>query len=396
MKRLRNVLCVLMVIVFSLCSTIQVSALSVNDSPDQIDYTIKAIFFENFGHMIESVIRKSEIYGIDANDFDDFTILNPVSFNCIGEVDGDSSILHFPVMDETGNICLIYDIIISNNGYSATIGTDFAPLLNAAYNAGCSSVVLIQDESSFYAINNNNAFSQSQSNVVELNAFQCNEFTESELNLSSMMPSSLTVNNELSYIAENSYVQIIQNQENVRSLAVVGTNSLNNYPIVDQVVNGTQYGLCWAATVASMVRFEKPSTYGNLTAQNVADYMNIDYDDGGTNSESQEALEYYLGNPYVPTIINDVLTQNEIKTVIDNIDPAYMQCRRPDGFLRYQYHAVALIGYDFTNNYNRIEIMDPAYACYKYCTMNSDGEWTFAFGSYTYTWIKTIRLLYSI
>ncbi len=144
-----------------------------------------------------------------------------------------------------------------------------------------------------------------------------------------------------------------------------------------------------------MVRFEKPTVYGNLTAKDVADYMEIGYDEGGTNSESKEALEHYLGSPYVPTIKSSVLTQEQIKTAIDNVDPAYMQCRRPNGFLRYKYHAVAMIGYDFTSSYTRIEIMDPAYECFKYCSMNSDGDWTFAFGSYTYTWIKTIRLLYS-
>ncbi len=82
--------------------------------------------------------------------------------------------------------------------------------------------------------------------------------------------------------------------------------------------------------------FEKPSQYGNLTAKNVADYMGIGYDDGGTNSEAKEALEHYLGSPYVPTIKNAILTQEQIKTAIDNIDPAFMQCRRPNGFLSYK------------------------------------------------------------
>ena len=113
-------------------------------------------------------------------------------------------------------------------------------------------------------------------------------------------------------------------------------------------MDGRQHGLCWAAVVASMCRYEKPDTWGTLTAQNVADYMGIGYDDGGTNNEAKSALEHYLGSPYVPTIKN-VLSQADIITVINNIDPAYLQCRRPNGFLRYEYHAVALTGYLFSD-----------------------------------------------
>ena len=182
--------------------------------------------------------------------------------------------------------------------------------------------------------------------------------------------------------------------DQIQSTGIVGTRYLTNYPIVGQYVNGTQRGLCWAATIASMLRFEKPNLYGTITAQDIADYMGIGYDDGATLGEAKDALEHYLPSNYVPTSYSRTLTPQEIKTVIDNIDPAYMYCRRPNGFLSYKYHATALMGYNFTSTCTRVKIMDPAYETLKWCTMDSDGDWTFAFGSYTYTWKKTIRLLY--
>lgn len=170
---------------------------------------------------------------------------------------------------------------------------------------------------------------------------------------------------------------------------------MSNYPIVDQKIDGVQYGLCWAATVASMCRFEKPSSCGSLTAKNVADYMQIGYNDGGTNSNAKKALKHYLGSPYSPTITG-ILSNDAIKTVINNVDPAYTQNKRKTGFWpwNYDYHAVALTGYSFTSNSSTIQIMDPAYEQFKTATKNN-GTWSFAFGDTTFSWTKTVRLLYN-
>lgn len=396
MKNVKSVLCVLLTIVISLGFTVQAFAANISTGNMVDNNDIEEILSENFGLMLDSVLRRDEMYGISVEDFDGFAILNPVSFSTFYEEPDDLvSVLHFPIADKTGEICLIYDVIFTNNGYSTTIGADFAPLLNSLYKDGIKNIVLIQDENTFYAVGNSVGYVQQGSNIASMKNSDFEKILAYNINLSTMKTSSLTVNAKFSTLAENSFSTYIADKMETNSSAVIGAKSLNNYPIVNQVVDGKQYGLCWAATVASIVRFEKPSQYGNLTAKNVADYMGIGYDDGGTNSEAKEALEHYLGSPYVPTIKNAILTQEQIKTAIDNIDPAFMQCRRPNGFLSYKYHAVALTGYDFTSNYTRIEIMDPAYACFKYCTMDSGGNWTFAFGSYTYTWIKTIRLLYS-
>lgn len=197
--------------------------------------------------------------------------------------------------------------------------------------------------------------------------------------------------NNTSNIEETSAAE----ENNLQSVArASGTAYLSNYPIVNQKIGNTQYGLCWAATVASMCRFEKPSSYGSLTAQNVADYMGIGYDDGGTNDEARDALSHYLGSPYSPKITG-VLSDDDIKTVIDNIDPAYMQNKRKTGFWpwNYDYHAVALTGYSFTTNGSTIQIMDPAYEMFKTAT-KSGSTWSFSFGETTFSWTKTVRLLY--
>lgn len=162
---------------------------------------------------------------------------------------------------------------------------------------------------------------------------------------------------------------------------------LSNYPIVHQRIGDKQYGMCWAATVASIVRFEGKSS--TLTAQQVCNRMGIGYNAGGTLENARAALASYLSSPYVPTIVNSTLSYSNIMTVIDNVDPAYMSCKNGDSG-----HAVALVGYNFTSSKKEIRIMDPAYECIKICT-HSGLKWTFPFGKEKYTWKYTVRLLYS-
>lgn len=352
---------------------------------------------ENFGNLLASVIERSERYGIENSDFSNFGLLQPISIVDLSDdatVATSDNVIHLPVVDDAGNIVLVFDIITTENGVTCTLGADFALLLNTVKQDGGTTVSLYQDGYSIYAVTDIGIFAQNGQNVKLADEQQANVLANIPLTVDAETSaySLYSVNTEYTELAFNALNIAMENSGIAPAeTAVTGSNSLSNYPIVGQYVGDTQYGLCWAATVASIVRFEKPSTYGSLTAQNVADYMKIGYDDGGTNSEAKEALAYYLGSSYSPAVKSSVLTQSAVKTLIDGTDPAYMQCRRPNGLLSYKYHAVALIGYDFTSSSTQIEIMDPAYECYKDCTY-SDGDWTFAFGSYTYTWIKTVTI----
>lgn len=351
----------------------------------------------NFGDLMKNIVAHSEKYGLTSSEMTNFEVMQPIDIIDISENASNTAdspeIIHLPISDNTGKIVLVFDIITTENGVTCTMGPDFAPLLNTAKENGSNTVMILQDGFSIYAVSDNGVYLQTGKNVRQANEQQIIQIA-SAMNI---------VANKSSYdlfAASDEYTQlacsalmVAQNNANnvMRETPVTGSRTLSSYPIVGQYIGDTAYGLCWAATVASIVRFEKPYTYGSLTAQDVADYMHIGYDDGASNNEAKNALAHYLGSSYSPTVKSSVLTQSAIKTIIDGTDPAYMQCRRPNGFLSYMYHSVALIGYDFTSSSTQIEIMDPAYECYKDCTY-SNGDWTFAFGTYTYTWIKTITI----
>ena len=366
---------------------------------DSCKKDINSFIEEDFGETFDIIISNLEAYGmqdyIDA-DFtvDDLSILEPVDFiekNDLSHASASDGIYHFPVMIK-GRVVLIYDVIETDSGYTSTLGADFSPLLDSVICNEEKYADFYQDDYSLYALTSNYVYTQ-KGNAVFVDTLE-----DSSLPIVSGRQDSsgdcynFECNIEYTEAAKNS-VQNHTERLVAYSTAVTGTENLSGYPIVHQRIGETQHGMCWAATVASMVRFEKPTLYPSLSAENVCDYMGIGYDDGGTNDEAKTALNHYLGNPYSPSITS-VLSTNDIYVIINNVDPAYMQCRRKVGFLTYNYHAVALTGYSFTSSKTTIRIMDPAYECFKTCTY-ADGDWTFDFGDYKYKWYKTIRLMYT-
>lgn len=395
-KNIKKVIAFLLMLTLLFSTNISVTAATLDSNVPKND--IYSFIEEDFGDLFDIVINNPTDYGIQdcIDDFsvEDFHILNPVEFNKVGNQltkNSSEKIYHFPVMIKD-KISLIYDVIESNNGYTSTLGSDFSPLMNLLVHSNEKYADFYQDNYNLYALAANNIYQQ-KGNVISVCDMNYNNFLKKTKNQSNDVKSySFEYNKKYTELAIKSVKEQSKNTVTY-STAVTGTKNLSNYPKVNQSIGSKEYGMCWAATVASMVRFEKPKTYPTLTAQNVCDYMKIGYDDGGTNGEAKKALEHYLGSPYVPTE-KSVLSTNDIYTVINNLDPAYMQCKSKTGFLKYNYHAVALTGYSFTSEKTTIRIMDPAYECFKTCTYK-DGDWTFAFGDLSYTWIKTIRLLYS-
>lgn len=101
---------------------------------------------------------------------------------------------------------------------------------------------------------------------------------------------------------------------------------------------------------------------------------------------------------YSPYIISRCLTPDEIKTVIDNDDPAFICASRRVSEFYFAYHAAAMMGYEFADDVTAIEIVDPTYTSRsKFCTFDSTNNWTFygtkiTYGDIIYTWIQTIAL----
>jgi len=327
---------------------------SLNDS--DIELSIE----KDYPLLLWNLKETPQVYGVSAKDLTGVKLLSPVRIVTKDISNPDLTnkealyVLHFPMVNNSGKIFAIYTIIKTDNNVNATMGVDFAPLLEKVKNDGTANVVLIQDENGIFALseagktlplnsNTHSAKSDILSSVTQMSdcpyvflgldetnntySIMADQAIE-DFSTEEIDSDTIVGKNKETFVGEEETTVVDEN--NTAAIArASGSSYLSNYPIVDQKVNGTQRGLCWAATVASMCRFEKPSSYGTLTAKQVADYMGIGYDSGGTNANAKKALSHYLSSPYSPTTTS-VLSDDAIKTVINNADPAYMRNKKSD------------------------------------------------------------------
>lgn len=78
------------------------------------------------------------------------------------------------------------------------------------------------------------------------------------------------------------------------------------------------YGLCWAATSATVINYRKGK---NISAKKIADYMHIGYNQGGSNDDIQKAMKHY-GVTYK----NNADGQLTWKNTIANINKKFPIC----------------------------------------------------------------------
>lgn len=175
-------LCVL-VIVFILI-TIKESHKSEALTEQDIELSLEKDFPVLFSNLKEN----PELFGVSEKDLSGIKLLYPVRFVVIsdGKVVGekDPYILYLPMINDNQEIFSVYSILKNDNQISATIGIDFAPMLQGAKNFGITEAVLIQ--------NNNILLLQGKEGIlIDLNG---NKITNDEELSSTMSWNELTAN----------------------------------------------------------------------------------------------------------------------------------------------------------------------------------------------------------
>lgn len=77
------------------------------------------------------------------------------------------------------------------------------------------------------------------------------------------------------------------------SVSLSGTPMIGKYCSITNFVSQGNDGLCWAASVATIVNYKKNSMLYGVTARNVADRMEIGYNTGATLTQTRNALASY-------------------------------------------------------------------------------------------------------
>lgn len=166
------------------------------------------------------------------------------------------------------------------------------------------------------------------------------------------------------------------------------SKNLTNYPVVGQ----ENKSLCWAACIASILRYETPSQYSWITASGVADINGIGHDTGATDSRVRTILDNMLPSGYAPTYYGNSLTFQEVMTAINNNDPIYMGSFRQG--IAIGEHAVIACGYYLNDATITVTIMNPGTERFELCDMTQSRP-SYSYNDGTYIWNSSIRLLYN-
>lgn len=287
-----------------------------------------------------------------------------------------SNVAYIPLISN-GNVIAIFTIIKENNRFNCTVGKDFAEQLDSVMKSSNGKVALVSENMDIIAVD-----SSSTSSVVFDAPSDAAVFaTKNKRTYSDVCVSGNTITSSEMY-AE---------QYKLPSTAIPATREYNflDYPIVFQ----GEYSICWAAVAASMIMYEMPSQYPELYATAVCNKIGHSYTMGQP-EDVIAALNAYLPSIYAPTMIYAPLTQNEIKTVIGNNDPACMFAL-PDHHM-IEGHCTALCGYRIVGSTFEVRYMCPMFETIKLMTYDSVNGCNYQIGSFTFTWYYTTRLYYYV
>lgn len=142
------------------------------------------------------------------------------------------------------------------------------------------------------------------------------------------------------------------------------------------------YGICWAASVATICNY---LTGNNITAIEVADEMNIDYEEGAVPYFAQEAMSRY-GVRYQN--LNEYSTERmsweSLKININYKYPVYVSAKAGKSG-----HAVVAYGYMIAAGVKYVAIWNPGIATSITAAFKESGT-TFTYNNKTFTWTYSI------
>lgn len=355
------------------------------------------------GFMLAGAVNNPNTYDVAFQSPDDLVLGTPYTiFKANGESVENSGIYYFPIL-EGQEIKLILSVYQVNGEWSATFGKDIAEQLNALVvtNDENNPYILYSDNLKIYAQNDDATVLLQDGDPLKnaLSSFSQLSYDVKKAAITSTSKAeNLDANNIVASDASNvnigedaNAILATQNARNMSTLSYTpgfSTHTYNDvqlnmtYCRVNQLLNGVLKNMCWAASVASIVRYRNGNT--TLSASNVCDLLGLSYDNGGFYNNVLDALNYYGVTGYEAHSIQ--LTFSQIGTQILAKYPVYMDTYAQDFSGK---HTVTLTGYSTFGGMNLIYFWDSKEQRTNSVFYSSSGS-TYTSGGTTYVWLETI------
>lgn len=384
----------------------------------EIPQDAKSYAYEIAPTLLANVAKNQKLYDVSIDKFEDLSLGEPYTIANFKDSKEDKEVFYFPVL-ENDQVKLILSVTKTAGQWDATLGEDIAEELNDIDSS--KEYILYYDDGTTYAetedskiaLFTDSLMKEKDTAVAENMSFKekvekYEEKNGEDLEVSELAKEKLTDDEigERAIEKSKSLENVITNNNyknptlleklnvdlphanvgafapNPFSISNDNTKLLNtNECLVNQQdSNGQERGMCWAATVASTVRYMRGNN--TLTAQQVCDYMGIDYDTGATIEEMQDAFSRYGLSFKIKT------KHSTWKEITQNISK-----KKPIGMAAFSTlggHAVTLIGYSQQGN-KTITLWNSGNQKVQTTTFKSDtADVTFIYSSAKWYWDSSL------
>ncbi len=303
--------------------------------------------------LIETVKKNPQNFGVTIEKYANVEIEKPFIIYSAENLGKQDPIYYYPISNH-GKIILVLYVTGCDGDYAAGIGTDYASVLNKLDYQDNEDYLFYEDGQNLYAANNDFTKILTDTPQSEDNTLSDREKANAKVF------ESLSTKNKVDAILHSYSKEQEEDEMPKKDIPLCARGfSTKKGSVVRLNTSGClvpQYKrdeTCWAASVATILRYLNYSKYKSLTARQVADKMKIKYDKGGSNYDQQKALKKY-GVTYGK--IDDC--QVSFETVQKNI-----LAQRPVIASAYGHrygHTFTIIGYTTYGGINQITYYDTA------------------------------------
>lgn len=373
-KKLFGILMIYLVMFQIFVATASVSAASdVNIPSGAVKYVES-----HYESAVSAVKDYSDYYDATAKQLEDVKLGTPFIVYEIGESSQDE-IYYYPILDSSDNIILLLSVMGTTDGWRISVSEEWVDDLKQLGKI-TSEFIFYKSGDNLYAENKQEKFSIEGGIDLKL----CN-FSNKSYQTKKQEITDASGNFVKADFSNNDIADV-----NIKDKYTPSFSSSSSDSKVCALYNKKgqgNHGLCWAASVATICNYRNGT---NITARNVANKMGIPYDDGGTITEAQVAIQSY-GVDYF-SIHNDAsypITWSSLRTNIDNKYPVYASAKKSKGFG----HAVTAYGYTVAAGVNYVVFWNSGDE--KSITVEfKKGGTSFSYGGNTYIWKYSVCKYY--
>lgn len=332
---------------------------------------------QHYKELVEAVKMHNEDYNVQEIQYNDVSLGIPfVIYELDTEVQDE--IYYYPILGTDGNIILLMCVIGTTEGWNLSASEEWVNELNK--------IGGIKSDLVFYKLGEN-LWAEDDKDIYEIIGDK-NLFAEYSVSRGYL-------EEKEKYSKENT----IFKKTDINKITITSKNRKDTYtPAFSSSTTSSKicslynskgqgnYGLCWAATVATICNYRKGT---NLSASTIADGMNIGYGDGANIYEAQQALKNN-GVQYnsVYGNSNTKMPWSVLKANIDNKYPIYVSAKATNSG-----HAVTAYGYTIAAGMKYIVLWNSGINGGKGSPITvsfyEDGT-SFSYNNTTYTWTYSV------